>query len=143
MYNLLYKSLLPQQVMSPISAKSHRTFSAQKDQKPQSGQVTSRAKSEEKGGEKKRRDVRPMKPKKAPTLEDLTLSKRQKIAKQKLSTNTSLRPLCTRLLSFPPFFSIFYLLSIYHVKPTRRTRESQISHSRECRGLPEMGIIHY
>ncbi len=53
MHNLLYKSLLPQQVMSLASAKSHKTFSIQKDRKPQNGQATSGAKSEEKSSEKR------------------------------------------------------------------------------------------
>ncbi len=128
--------------MSPASAENHRTFSAQKDQKPQSGQAMSGAKSEKKGGEKKR-DMRPMKPQKAPTPEDFTPSKRQKVAKQKLSANMSLVSLYTRLPPFPPFFSIFYFLSIYHVRPTKKTRESQTNHSRECRGLPEIEIICY
>lgn len=123
MYNLFYKSLLPQQVMSPASTKSHRTFFIQKDQKLQNSQATSGAKLEEKNG-KKKKDMRPIKPKKAPTPEDLIPSKRQIVVKQKFSAHISLISLYTRLPPFLPFFSIFYLLSIYYVRPIKRTRKS-------------------
>lgn len=109
MHYLLCKSLLSPQVMSPASTKNHRTFSVQKDQKLQSGQTMFRVKSEEKNGEKKR-DMRLIKPKKAPIPKSLTLSKRQKVTKPKLSASMSLVLFCTRLPLFFHFLLSFHIL---------------------------------
>ncbi len=149
--NMLYKSLVPQQVMSPASAES-LTASAQRPKNRkwsklrQEQNVELRLERNRKKKAVRKRDMRPMKPQESPQAKKPYTEPKTKSSKAKNSSPVQ------KLFIFTAFISLLYtnilLLPLppsytQNVRSTRRIRESRTGHSRERRRLPKMEILYY
>lgn len=151
MNSMLYKSLIPQQVMSLASAKS-LTTSAQRPKNRKWSKLHQEQNVElclDKNRKKKavrKRNMRPIKPQESSQAKKPYTEPKTKSSKVKSSLSVQ------KLFIFTAFTSFLYsniLLSplppsyTQNVKSTRRTRKIKTSHSKKRQRLPKIKVLYY